>query len=244
MGGFDLDAAQAVAGCGEVRALPGARPAHPAGRQVAGGGRRQPGPNYDTGCWRRCASTRWKNWASPARPTPCAPVTATTTRPWRPMLDTPARAGHERRIEQAETDIDNLRAAFAWSRENSDIALALQLASSLQPLWLTRGRIQEGLAWFDAALADQNARHARGGTRRSRPRAGRQGRARRNGGSHRQHGSGRTSPGDRTRNRRPGPAGPGAHRLRQVSPPTTPRWPGRTSPRRSAWPAPWATGGG
>ena len=76
------------------------------------------------------------------------------------LLDTPARAGHERRIERAETDIDNLRAAFAWSRETSDIALALQLASSLQPLWLTRGRIREGLAWFDAALADQNARHA------------------------------------------------------------------------------------
>ena len=61
------------------------------------------------------------------------------------------------RVEQAETEIDNLRAAFAWSRESSDIELALQLASSLQPLWLTRGRIQEGLAWFDAALADENA---------------------------------------------------------------------------------------
>ena len=98
------------------------------------------------------------------------------------LLDTPARAGHERRIERAETDIDNLRAAFAWSREHSDIALALQLASSLQPLWLTRGRIREGLAWFDAALADQNATPRRGGTRRARPRAGRQGRARRSGG--------------------------------------------------------------
>jgi predicted ATPase/class 3 adenylate cyclase/DNA-binding CsgD family transcriptional regulator len=73
------------------------------------------------------------------------------------MLDTPAATGHEQRLEQADTEIDNLRAAFAWSCENSDIGVASQLASSLQPLWLARGRIREGLAWFDAALTDQNA---------------------------------------------------------------------------------------
>ena len=73
------------------------------------------------------------------------------------LLDTPARVGHVRRLEQADTEIDNLRAAFAWSRKNSDTELALQLASSLQPLWLTRGRTREGLTWFDAALTDQNA---------------------------------------------------------------------------------------
>jgi predicted ATPase/class 3 adenylate cyclase/DNA-binding CsgD family transcriptional regulator len=72
------------------------------------------------------------------------------------LLETPARTGHEQRIEQLETEIDNLRAAFAWSRENSDTGLALQLASSLQPLW-GRGRIREGLTWFDTALTDQNA---------------------------------------------------------------------------------------
>ena len=75
------------------------------------------------------------------------------------LLDTPAGNDYERRIEQAEIEIDNLRAAFAWSRENTQIALALALASSLQPLWLARGRIQEGLAWFDAALTDHNAHH-------------------------------------------------------------------------------------
>ncbi|MBB5168365.1 LuxR C-terminal-related transcriptional regulator [Mycobacterium sp. AZCC_0083] len=73
------------------------------------------------------------------------------------LLDTPAPTGHEQRLEQADTEIDNLRAAFTWSRENSDMALASQMASSLQPLWLARGRIREGLAWFDLALADQNA---------------------------------------------------------------------------------------
>ena len=33
----------------------------------------------------------------------------------------------------------------------------MELTSALQPLWLTRGRIQEGLAWFDAVLTDQSA---------------------------------------------------------------------------------------
>jgi len=75
------------------------------------------------------------------------------------VLDAPAGSNYEQCIEQAETEIDNLRAAFAWSRENSDIELALTLASSLQPLWGARGRLREGLAWFDAALTDYNAQH-------------------------------------------------------------------------------------
>jgi predicted ATPase/DNA-binding CsgD family transcriptional regulator len=65
-----------------------------------------------------------------------------------------AQSSHERQLDQAETEMDNLRAAFAWSREHSDIELALRLASSLQPLWLARGRMKEGLAWFDAVLPD------------------------------------------------------------------------------------------
>ncbi len=74
------------------------------------------------------------------------------------LLDAPAGTDHEQRLEQAENEIDNLRAAFGWSRENADAELALALASSLQPLWIARGRIREGLAWFDAALADLDAR--------------------------------------------------------------------------------------
>jgi predicted ATPase/DNA-binding CsgD family transcriptional regulator len=73
-------------------------------------------------------------------------------------LGTPGRAGDEHRMEQAETEIDNLRAAFAWSRENDEIARALELASSLQPLWLARGRIREGRAWFAAVLPDEELR--------------------------------------------------------------------------------------
>jgi predicted ATPase/class 3 adenylate cyclase/DNA-binding CsgD family transcriptional regulator len=73
------------------------------------------------------------------------------------LLDAPARTDYEQRLEQAEAEIDNLRATFAWSRENSDIELALALASSLQPLWQARGRVREGRTWFDAALADLDA---------------------------------------------------------------------------------------
>ena len=68
------------------------------------------------------------------------------------LLDAPARTDHERRVEQAEEDMDNLRAAFVWSLEAGDVGRSLELATSLQPLWFTRGRIREGLAWFDAAL--------------------------------------------------------------------------------------------
>ena len=75
------------------------------------------------------------------------------------LLDAPAGSNYEQRIDQAETEIDNLRGAFGWSRENSDVELALALASSLQPLWQARGRVREGLAWFDTALADLAAQH-------------------------------------------------------------------------------------
>jgi hypothetical protein len=75
------------------------------------------------------------------------------------LLDTPGRADYEQLTEQVETEIDNLRAAFGWSRENSDVELALALASSLQPLWLARGRVQEGRAWFNIVLNEDNTRH-------------------------------------------------------------------------------------
>jgi predicted ATPase/class 3 adenylate cyclase/DNA-binding CsgD family transcriptional regulator len=72
------------------------------------------------------------------------------------LLDAPARSNYGQCIEQAEIEVDNLRAAFGWSRENSDIEPALQLASSLQPLWFGRGRGREGLAWFGTVLSEEN----------------------------------------------------------------------------------------
>jgi DNA-binding CsgD family transcriptional regulator len=70
------------------------------------------------------------------------------------LLDQPGSAGQREHVEQAESEIDNLRAAFTWSCDIGDDEGALQLASALQPLWLTRGRIQEGLSWINAVLSD------------------------------------------------------------------------------------------
>ena len=92
-------------------------------------------------------------------------------------LDAPAATSKEHLVEQAEIDIDNLRAAFVWSRENNDFAGALELASSLQPLWVARGRVAEGAAWLDAALAGLDGR-SRGSTADPRESTGRQGDAR------------------------------------------------------------------
>lgn len=68
------------------------------------------------------------------------------------LLDAPARTDYEQRLEQADVEMDNLRTAFGWSLEDAAIEPALILASSLQPMWLTRGRVREGLAWFDAVF--------------------------------------------------------------------------------------------
>jgi predicted ATPase/DNA-binding CsgD family transcriptional regulator len=61
----------------------------------------------------------------------------------------------ERIIDWAEVEIDNLRAAFEWSRERSELERALRLASALQRFWVNRARMREGLAWFDAVLSDR-----------------------------------------------------------------------------------------
>ncbi|OBK31671.1 transcriptional regulator [Mycobacterium asiaticum] len=70
------------------------------------------------------------------------------------LLDAPARTDYEQRLEQVELEMDNLRNALGWHLENRDTEQALGLASSLQPVWLTRGRILEGLAWFHTIQDD------------------------------------------------------------------------------------------
>ncbi|UVO11145.1 LuxR family transcriptional regulator [Mycobacterium sp. SVM_VP21] len=72
-------------------------------------------------------------------------------------LDHPTQDDHQQMLATADAEIDNLRAAFAWSQENGETEQALTLASSLLPLWLGRGRIAEGVTWFDAALRDSAA---------------------------------------------------------------------------------------
>lgn len=72
------------------------------------------------------------------------------------VFDTGMSAGHAWHIEYAEVEIDNLRAAFAWSREQHDYDHAARLASSLLPLWI-HNRSVEGQVWFDAVLSDRAA---------------------------------------------------------------------------------------
>ncbi len=69
------------------------------------------------------------------------------------LLDQPGSAGQREHVERADSEIDNLRAAFTWSCDTGADEVALQLASALQPLWLTRGRVQEGLSWIKSVLS-------------------------------------------------------------------------------------------
>jgi predicted ATPase/class 3 adenylate cyclase/DNA-binding CsgD family transcriptional regulator len=73
-------------------------------------------------------------------------------------LDAPAGSEYDQHLDRAEAEIGNLRAAFTWSRENDDADTALTLASSLQPLWLARGRIREGMKWFETPLSEEASR--------------------------------------------------------------------------------------
>jgi predicted ATPase/class 3 adenylate cyclase/DNA-binding CsgD family transcriptional regulator len=72
------------------------------------------------------------------------------------LLDAPARTDYQQSLERAELEMDNLRNALGWNLETSDTERALLLASSLQPLWITRGRILEGRSWFDTVVAERD----------------------------------------------------------------------------------------
>jgi predicted ATPase/class 3 adenylate cyclase/DNA-binding CsgD family transcriptional regulator len=73
------------------------------------------------------------------------------------LLDAPSESGIESGLQRSVDEMDNLRSAFGWSLETGDVGHALELASALQPLWLSTGWILEGLAWLEAGLADNNA---------------------------------------------------------------------------------------
>ena len=68
-------------------------------------------------------------------------------------LNAPALKSFQQLLVQVESEIDNLRAAFAWSLEDAEIEIAMGLAVSLSPLWIGTGKLREGLAWLDLALA-------------------------------------------------------------------------------------------
>ncbi len=70
-------------------------------------------------------------------------------------LESQGLAGLEQLLRWADAEIDNLRAAFAWSREKGDRETALRLVSALQLFWLTRSRFREAFAAFEAVLTDE-----------------------------------------------------------------------------------------
>jgi predicted ATPase/DNA-binding XRE family transcriptional regulator len=67
----------------------------------------------------------------------------------------------ESSIDWAENEIDNLRAALAWSLEKDTSGKAfeersrrgLELMTHVWPLWLNRGHMSEGSEWMDKLLA-------------------------------------------------------------------------------------------
>lgn len=75
------------------------------------------------------------------------------------LLDNPGSPDYPHHLDHAETQIDNLRAAFGWSLDNAETEVALSLASSLLPVWMTRGCIHEGRSWFDTILGDTDFDH-------------------------------------------------------------------------------------
>jgi hypothetical protein len=70
-------------------------------------------------------------------------------------LESHGHAADEQMLEWAQVEMDNLRAAYGWSLENSDLETALRLVSSLHQFWIVRGRFREGLAGFEAVLTDK-----------------------------------------------------------------------------------------
>ncbi len=61
------------------------------------------------------------------------------------------------RLEELETEHDNLRAALGWSLDGGNGELGLRLAGALGEFWLMRGRLSEGRRWLETALAGGDA---------------------------------------------------------------------------------------
>ncbi|ORB74599.1 LuxR family transcriptional regulator [Mycobacterium scrofulaceum] len=72
-------------------------------------------------------------------------------------LEAQGLSGVETLVHWAQIEIENLRAAFNWSRENSDAETAMRLILALHSLWLRGGRVGEALAGLDAVLTDERS---------------------------------------------------------------------------------------
>jgi predicted ATPase/DNA-binding CsgD family transcriptional regulator len=60
-------------------------------------------------------------------------------------------------LDRLDADRPNFRAAFGWLIDHGEGDASLRLALALWPLWYVRGPLAEGRAWFDRALALDDA---------------------------------------------------------------------------------------
>ena len=61
-------------------------------------------------------------------------------------------------LDRLEAEHDNLRSALEWSQTQAEHSEAsLSLAGALHRFWSQRGHVNEGRAWLDRALTNQNA---------------------------------------------------------------------------------------
>ena len=68
----------------------------------------------------------------------------------RPQMDGPDQASI---IARLEAEQDNFRAALAWAIEQADAATALRLTANLWKFWLLSSRLTEGRDWLEQSLA-------------------------------------------------------------------------------------------
>jgi hypothetical protein len=55
-------------------------------------------------------------------------------------------------LDRTEAELDNIRAALAWSIERGEGVLGLTLAEALEPYWYRRTQFREGLRWLEPLL--------------------------------------------------------------------------------------------
>ena len=173
-GGFTLPAAEQVAACGGIRPERDARPADPAGGQVAAAGR--PRPASATACSPPSASTRGTSWPRRASTTRRAGRTWGTS----PSPEEASAAIDARRAAQASSGARPARrraaptcgAALEFARKSGDAVAALRIAGPLGRYAYLRGHYHEVRQWMDAAVTAGPAAPPRCGPRRCSAAAG------------------------------------------------------------------------
>jgi predicted ATPase/DNA-binding CsgD family transcriptional regulator len=54
--------------------------------------------------------------------------------------------------DRQEVEMDNLRAALAWSISTKNVEIGLRIAAALRWVWEIRGHLEEGVTWFNKLL--------------------------------------------------------------------------------------------